>query len=568
MSSRHTLLGTDQSGVRNVFAGATVYTLASQADPFMGTLRLAISGSAGTNPTSWIVRVQQGIWSEEWVGTTVGGTSIALVLSELFFVSGEAITVTLENTATADIAVTVDASLFTEINALTTLGTNAPASWIDPAAIADGAITNAKLADGAISVGKIADNAITAAKIASDAITAAKIAANAITDAKINAGAITAAKIAANAITVTQIADNAITAPKIAADAITSAKIAANAITDTKIASGTLTAAKFAAGAFDAVWSVTIRTLSTVGNSSGVTTLLERITGLLRTKAQDDAADEALVLDLLNKEAIGTATVLSGSTASVMIETLNAELLLPNHLKGCLFVITDITNGNEQVRWIASHLSDLDTGYMVITPDEAFTFTPAVGDTIKVYRLARLSPDEADTDPLGVAVPGSYAPGTVGYLIGTNLDVPVSDVAAAAGDATAANQAAILAAIQGTEVLQVASPNVLGNLVLTQGDTYDGIGNPKAQWTVATDYTDGWTVTFTIRDEDDVVVYAETGSVASSTLITVDIDAPTGLAFSGCPGVWQGKFDVQLTKAGSVQTIALGKVFINEDQTR
>lgn len=136
------------------------------------------------------------------------------------------------------------------------------------------------------------------------------------------------------------------------------------------------------------------------------------------------------------------------------------------------------------------------------------------------------------------------------------------------GDATEANQEAILAAIQGANVVQVASPNVYGNLVLTQGDTYDGVGNPKAQWSVTTDYTSGWTVTFTIRDEEDNVVYTTAGAVASATLVTVDIDAPTGLTMAGCPGSWKGKFDVQMSKAGSVQTIAIGACYINEDQTR
>ena len=136
------------------------------------------------------------------------------------------------------------------------------------------------------------------------------------------------------------------------------------------------------------------------------------------------------------------------------------------------------------------------------------------------------------------------------------------------GDATASAQATILAAIQGVDVIQVASPNVYGSLVLTQGDTYDGVGNPKATWIVTTDYTDGWAVILTIRDVADVVVYTTTGSVDSATVITVDIDAPIGLLMTGCPGQWQGKFDVQLTKAASIQTIAVGTAYVNEDQTR
>ena len=136
------------------------------------------------------------------------------------------------------------------------------------------------------------------------------------------------------------------------------------------------------------------------------------------------------------------------------------------------------------------------------------------------------------------------------------------------GDATLAKQEQILAAIQGSEVIQVASPNVLGNLVLTQGDSYDGIANPKATWTVTTDYTDGWSVTLTIRDADDAVIYTTSGTVASSTSVQVAIAAPIGLTMTGTPGQWQGKFDVQLTKAGSKKTIALGVCYINEDQTR
>jgi hypothetical protein len=133
---------------------------------------------------------------------------------------------------------------------------------------------------------------------------------------------------------------------------------------------------------------------------------------------------------------------------------------------------------------------------------------------------------------------------------------------------TKADTTTLLSTLQGSTVIQVASPNVSGNLVLTQGDTYDGIGNPKAQWNVLTDYTDGWAVVLTIRDKDDAVVYTNTGTVVSATLISVAIVVPTVTPFEGCPGQWQGKFDVQLTKASSVVTIAIGVVYINEDQTR
>ena len=193
-----------------------------------------------------------------------------------------------------------------------------------------------------------------------------------------------------------------------------------------------------------------------------------------------------------------------------------------------------------------------------------------VQDAIEVNHLDHLL--AVDYDP--ASKPGS-ATALLNELIGS--DAGVSQFTANAlelapsgtgGDATLAKQTEILAAIQGSEVIQVASPNVLGNLVLTQGDSYDGIANPKATWTVTTDYTSGWTVVLTIRDKDDAVIYTTSGTVVNSTTITVTIAAPTGLDMTGCPGQWQGKFDVQLTKAGSIKTIALGTCYINEDQTR
>jgi len=154
---------------------------------------------------------------------------------------------------------------------------------------------------------------------------------------------------------------------------------------------------------------------------------------------------------------------------------------------------------------------------------------------------------------------------------GTTLPGLIGDIegGGGGGSATLENQEAILAALQGVEAIQVASPNVQGNLVLTQGDDYDGVANPRAQWNVTTDYTTGWTVRLTIRDADDAVVYTNTGSVVSATVVAVTIAAPTGLTMTGCPGQWQGKFDVELThSSGKKKTIALGVCYINEDQTR
>jgi hypothetical protein len=121
------------------------------------------------------------------------------------------------------------------VGPLTTLGANAPANWINAAAIAS--------------------DAITAAKIASDAITAAKIATGAITNAKLAAGAISATTFATAAITADACASDFIGAAEIAASA--SAEIA-DLIAQDWIAGD---ASPLAIAA--AVWAASGRTLST-----------------------------------------------------------------------------------------------------------------------------------------------------------------------------------------------------------------------------------------------------------------------------------------------------------------
>jgi hypothetical protein len=87
--------------------------------------------------------------------------------------------------------------------------------------------------------------------------------------------------------------------------------IPANWLTATGISNGAFTSAKFAAGAFDAVWTVTTRTLSSYGtlvadiwnhatrtltaftDSSGVTTLLSRIIGTLASGTHQPQSGDA-----------------------------------------------------------------------------------------------------------------------------------------------------------------------------------------------------------------------------------------------------------------------------------
>jgi hypothetical protein len=232
-----------------------------------------------------------------------------------------------------------------------------------------------------------------------------------------------------------------------------------------------------------------------------------------------------------------------------------------------------ITIGEEgdierQTRWVTAF--DPDT--KIVTLDMPWCVVPGDGADYQI-KVLRRSINETQTQTAAAAAITAAA-------LETEQDAAERQTAVLAaidgievgGDATEAKQDEILAAVQGAQVIQVPSPNVLGNLVLTQGDTYDGVGNPKAQWNVTTDYTDGWSVNLTIRDKDDAVVYTNAGTVDSATVVRVAIATPTVSPMIGCPGSWEGKFDVELSKGAapnrSVKTIALGKVFINEDQTR
>jgi hypothetical protein len=277
---------------------------AGSTQEVIGTIR--ISNRGDTALTEITVQVNNPNRLGEQTVEVTGLSSFEIPLAPIVWRAGETLSVSVLSDNAGDDATTVVCDFH-----IRSLSATAPANWINNAALADNAIGASKVASDTITAAKIASNAITAAKIATDAITATKIASGAITSAKIAtdaigasqiaANAITSAKIAANAIGATQVADNTITAAKIASNAITSAKIAADAIGASQIANGALTAAKFASGAFDAVWGVTTRTLTEVANSIGVNTLLDRITGIIRTKAEADA-DQVVLLDAIDEK--------------------------------------------------------------------------------------------------------------------------------------------------------------------------------------------------------------------------------------------------------------------------
>jgi hypothetical protein len=84
--------------------------------------------------------------------------------------------------------------------------------------------------------------------------------------------------------------------------------MANNVVTTASINNGALTEAKFSTGFFGSIWSHATRTLTEVGNSTGVNTLLERIVGLIRTKAEDEVADSATADAIANIDLSTVAT--------------------------------------------------------------------------------------------------------------------------------------------------------------------------------------------------------------------------------------------------------------------
>lgn len=146
---------------------------------------------------------------------------------------------------------------------------------------------------------------------------------------------------------------------------------------------------------------------------------------------------------------------------------------------------------------------------------------------------------------LGAAVPADYDAGTVGYLIGNNLDATVSSRAA-------------------TGVTVVTRSHTASTISIIRGDDYDGTAQDAFTWDAGKNI-DGGSVTFTIRDAfDDSSIFTTSGS-ASGTTITVSLTDVQTLTLP----IGTHKFDVQLTlSGGQIQTVAFGDVTVIEDQTR
>jgi len=374
------------------------------------------------------------------------------------------------------------------------------------------------------------------------------------------------------------------------------AELPPNGITAAVLATDSITAAALAAGAVNEIQSGLATQTSVDAIQSDTDNIQTRLPAALESGRMAAALDSASIDAIWNEVLTGATHNIASSAGRRLRQLADTVVLVDGVCDAASNAGTDSTGTitlevgtttacvgqaircENQVRFIALY----NAGTRVAQLDRPWCVVPDAGDEYVIFNVrnpliglsslalagstaAAVNDVNAVTDKIDT---GLVLDGAVYQFTENMLELGPSG-GGGGGDATLAKQEEILAALQGVEAIQVASPNVQGNLVLTQGDDYDGVANPRAQWNVTTDYTTGWTVRLTIRDKDDAVIYTNTGSVVSATVVAVTIAAPTGLEMTGCPGQWQGKFDVELThSSGKKKTIALGVCYINEDQTR
>jgi hypothetical protein len=131
------------------------------------------------------------------------------------------------------------------------------------------------------------------------------------------------------------------------------------------------------------------------------------------------------------------------------------------------------------------------------------------------------------------------------------------------GSASAANQAAILAAI--TPLTTVYTPQLDSeSIALIVGDAYDGTANAVLSWT-ASKSVDAETVNFEIRDSQDVIILDQdtTGvtTLAAGTAVTVSLSTAATTLLDTTKDVYFFDLSIEFT-TDSIWTIATGLVTV------
>ncbi len=197
-------------------------------------------------------------------------------------------TVTAQATYQASFHVQVQAVMRGTNGALTTLGTNAPANWINAAAIATDAIAGAKVASDAVT--KIQNGLATPTNITS--ASGIQLAAN--QDVRNVTGTLPDVTVSTSSVSTIRSGLSTLTASDVWSHATRSLTTFGTLVSD--------------------IWSAGSRTLTAISDSSGITTLLSRITGLLKTAAQADADKAEVIAAVEAANTTGPGSVLKELT--------------------------------------------------------------------------------------------------------------------------------------------------------------------------------------------------------------------------------------------------------------
>lgn len=163
------------------------------------------------------------------------------------------------------------------------------------------------------------------------------------------------------------------------------------------------------------------------------------------------------------------------------------------------------------------------------------------------------------SDVLDNAVPGAYAPGSAGYVIGTQLPL-LSTVASLmstlvellqTGGATSSFSQGLLSAIQ------VGRDSQNYEVVVGEDYTIPVVMNPPTD--IST-----WAITFTVRDKTDTVVLTKT--VGDGITVTSGANGVFEIAVSATDNATIGnfKFDTWRTDSGNKVQINFGEFVVSE----
>lgn len=461
------------------------------------------------------------------------------------------------------------------------------------------------------------DNAITAAKIAADAITAAKIASDAITAAKIAADAIGSSELADSARDkiVDQVLRELLSDHAGVAGSLAAAIDAMNSLLAARLV-GTIATGTHNPQSGDGYG---ILNSGTHGNAA-LKTLIDDVPTNAELAASQAAADDATLAAIAALNNLSAAQV--NAEVDAAIETYHLDHLLaadydPANKPGVSTALLNelIENDGGVSRYTANALEQAPSGagsdpwatslpgsytsgqagnilgnrldvavssissaaspqllqtttIATLTSQTVFTLTAGSADN-DAYNLGStciaIITDQATATQKAAVRISDYVGGTrqVTLASAPAFTIAVGDAVSIVAVGDNSNVVSLLAASEVTVTSPVADD---GALTLYNHRTYDGTAHALLSFTVSKDYSSASGVRLEIhpKDDPDTELKSATAVVASSTLITVDLDVDFGasLTFDGCPLVCEVGYALVADYAGGDETIATGKAYV------